>query len=88
METEKFRGFIAAIVAGISVIGGSVALVIIWSIGSGETPPRDLALVFGALTGVIGSGGTFLYMSDASSRASHASERATAAAVVLPPDAP
>jgi hypothetical protein len=44
--------------------------------------PRDLAIIFGVFTGVIGVTGTFLFVQESASRASRASERANAAGVV------
>jgi hypothetical protein len=43
--------------------------------------PRDLAIIFGVFTGVIGVTGTFLFVQESASRASRASERANAAGV-------
>lgn len=88
MEVEKFRGYVAAIVAAIAVVGGAVGAVYVWLAANDVTPPRELALIFGVMTGLIGSGSTFLFMSDAGSRAAHAAERSfssgTAAGSALP----
>lgn len=85
MGAESFRGYMASFVAGLSVIGGSAALVYCWLNAASIDPPRDLALIFGALGTITGGGATFLYMQDASSRASHATERATASAAASQP---
>jgi hypothetical protein len=79
---EQFRGYLAAIVAAICVIGGAAALVYIWSLPATE-PPREIALIFGVLGGLIGTGTTFLFVQEGASRAAHASERANAAGAVI-----
>lgn len=79
---ENVRGYMAALVAGIAVIGGAIMAVYVWQ-HSLDHPDADVTLIFGVCTGLIGSGTTFLFMSDAGSRAAHAAERAgTAGAVV------
>lgn len=85
MGAESFRGYMASFVAGMSVLGGTAALVFTWFNAGTIDPPRDLALIFGALGTITGGGATFLYMQDASSRASHATERATASAAASQP---
>jgi hypothetical protein len=85
MEAEKVRGYLAAVVAAIAVIGGAIGAVFVWLHAADVQPPRDLALIIGVMTGLIGAGTTFLFMSDAGSRAAHASERATAAGVASQP---
>lgn len=84
-ETEKVRGYLAAFVAAVAVVGGALGAVFVW-LHSGDTnPPRDLAIILGVMTGLIGAGSTFLFMSDAGSRAAHASERANAAGAASQP---
>jgi hypothetical protein len=85
MEAEKFRGYLASIVAALAVTGGALGAVFVWLHAEDVNPPRDLALIIGVMTGLIGAGSTFLFMSDAGSRAAHASERATAAGVASQP---
>ena len=75
METEKFRGYVAALVAAIGVVGGALGAVYVWQFATGVNPPPDTTLIFGVFTGLIGSGTTFLFMADSASRASHAAER-------------
>lgn len=87
MEVEKLRGYIAAIVAALCVIGGGAAAVYLWSLPPTD-PPRDLGLIFGVLGGLIGSGTTFLFVAEGASRATHAAERSfetgTAAGAAMP----
>lgn len=72
MPVEQFRGYIAAIVAAVCVIGGGAALIYLWAL-----PPsgNDLTLIYGVLGGLIGSGTTFLFVAEGASRASYAAER-------------
>src|SRR4051794_17455115 len=92
METERFRGFVASIVAALAVVGGAGGAIFVWLAANDVTPPRDLALIFGVMTGLIGSGSTFLFMADSASRASHAAERSfssgSTAGAALPDQAP
>lgn len=76
MEVEKFRGYVAAVVAAACVIGGTAGAIFVWLAANDTTPPRELALIFGVMTSIIGSGSTFLFMADSAARAAHASERA------------
>jgi hypothetical protein len=72
----------AAIVAAFAVIGGAIGAVYVWQISAGMNPPPETTLIFGVFTGLIGTGSTFLFMSDAGSRAAHATERAATAGAV------
>jgi hypothetical protein len=83
MTVESFRGFAATIVAGIGFLGSIIGAAWAWvqPITEGSNP-RDLAIIFGVFTGVIGVTGTFLFVQESASRASRASERANAAGVV------
>lgn len=74
-SVEKIRGYIAAVVAALAVIGGALLAVVVWTNATETTPPREFALILGLLSGIISSGSTFLFMSDAGSGASHAAER-------------
>jgi hypothetical protein len=76
MGVEKFRGYVAAVVAAVLSIGSLVGLVFVWMQPVDETAPRELALIFGALTGAFSSASTYLFMQEAASRATHATERA------------
>jgi hypothetical protein len=78
MPVEQFRGYVASLVAAIAVIGGAIGAAWAWYVAGTSGMSTDLALVLSVFTGLIGTGGTFLFMSDASSRASHASERSFA----------
>lgn len=96
MAVEKFRGYVAAIVAGLCVIGGALGAAWAWSQASGGTVPTDLALILSVFTGLIGSGSTFLFVAEGASRASYAAERGFAAGQAagaslpdqLPPEPP
>lgn len=78
MEVEKFRGVMASVVAALAVVGGAVGAVYVWQISNTISPPPETTLIFGIFTGLIGTGSTYLFMSDSASRASHASERSFA----------
>lgn len=82
MPVENVRGYMAAFVAAAAVIGGAIGAVYVWQRAIGIDPPPDTTLIFGVFTGLIGSGSTFLFMSDAGARASHAAERAVTAGAV------
>jgi hypothetical protein len=75
MEVEKFRGMMASLVAAACVVGGGVGAVFVWYLSTTIQPPPDSTLIFGVFTGLIGTGGTYLFITDSASRASHASER-------------
>lgn len=74
MPVEQFRGYVASIVAALCVVGGGLAAVWLWSLPPTD-PPRDLALIYGIVGGLIGSGSTFLFVAEGASRATHAAER-------------
>lgn len=74
MQVEAFRGYVAAIVAALCVVGGGAALIYVWTLPPTD-PPRELSLIFGVIGGLIGSGTTFLFVAEGASRATHAAER-------------
>lgn len=80
MPVESFRGYVAAIIAAILLVGGIAAAIFAWMnsteyLPDGTTQERDLAIVFGLIGSLTGAAATFLFLTDASARASHASER-------------
>lgn len=88
---ESFRGYTATIVAALCVLGGGAAALYLSQLPPTE-PPRELTIIFGIIGGLIGTGTTFLFLQDSSSRASHATERAmdqgVNAGAALPAQAP
>ena len=74
MPVEQFRGYLAAIVAAVCVIGGAAGMVYLWALPP-IGPPRDLTLIYGVLGGLVGSGTTFLFVQEGASRATNAAER-------------
>jgi hypothetical protein len=77
MPVEQFRGYVAAVTAALCVIGGGAAAVYLWALPPID-PPRELALIFGVIGTLIGSGTTFLFVAEGASRATHAAERSFA----------
>lgn len=75
MEVEKFRGYVAAIVAAAAVVGGAIGAAVVWIEATRITPTPETAFIMSVFTGLIGAGSTFLFMADSASRASHAAER-------------
>lgn len=92
MEVEKFRGLMAALVAAACVVGGAIGASIVWYLSVTISPPPETTLIFGIFTGLIGTGGTYLFITDSASRASHATERGftqgTTAGSTMPEQAP
>ena len=74
MAVEQFRGYVAAIVAALCVVGGGAALIYLWALPPVD-PPRELTLIYGLVGSLIGAGTTFLFVAEGSSRATHAAER-------------
>ncbi len=75
MGVEQFRGYVAALVAAAGVIGGAVGAAWAWMQAGQGGMTSDLALILSVFTGLIGSGSTFLFVAEGSSRATHAAER-------------
>lgn len=77
MPVEQFRGYVAAIVAALCVVGGGAALIYLWALPPVD-PPRELTLIYGLIGSLIGAGTTFLFVSEGASRATNAAERSFA----------
>lgn len=75
MAVEQFRGYVAALVAAVSVVGGAIGAAWAWHQSSIGGMTSDLALILAVFTGLIGSGTTFLFVAEGASRATHAAER-------------
>ena len=94
MPVEQFRGYIAAIVAALAVIGGAIGAYLVWynATFSGQTTvSTDVALIMSVFTGLIAAGTTFLFVQESASRASNAAERSFtngATTALTPPPTP
>jgi hypothetical protein len=87
MPVEQFRGYVAAIVAALCVVGGGAALIYLWQLPPVD-PPRELTLIYGLIGSLIGAGTTFLFVSEGASRATNAAERSFASGSVAGAAAP
>lgn len=75
VTAETFRGIVASLTAAAAVLGGSWGAYQVWVTAVAVNPTPETAGIFGVFTGLIAAGTTFLFVQEAASRASHASER-------------